>query len=399
MPIKTLDDIFADDTDGILDEKPKTPKATDLDRMVQEFEELSRFVDNNGREPSSNSSDLGEYRLAARLNRYRNDTSLRDVQAIYKSDRHGLLSGKNEQYQEKKMSIDDILDSIDLDDGENSIFNLRPSIKQALERDEADFVAQREPCKDFARYEAMFARVQDEIKSGKRQLLDAKISHLKEGGFYVYNGVLFFVESIQITQQDGVTPEGKHIYKNGRTRCIFENGTEAALLKRSVEKLLYLNGKTVTESSEESATNAEKSLGITPDDKACGFIYVCSSLSKNPYIANIANLYKIGFCTTSVEERLKNAENETTYLMAPVRHIASWQCFNMNPQKFEQLIHVFFGQVCLNVDVYDAEGNRHIPKEWFIVPLPIIEQAINLIISGEIVRYRYDTKLQKIVER
>ena len=200
-------------------------------------------------------------------------------------------------------------------------------------------------------------------------------------------------------QQDGVTPEGKHIYKNGRTRCIFENGTEAALLKRSVEKLLYLNGKTVTENSEESAANAEKSLGITPDDKACGFIYVCSSLSKNPYIANVANLYKIGFCTTSVEERLKNAENETTYLMAPVRHIASWQCFNMNPQKFEQLIHVFFGQVCLNVDVFDAEGNRHIPKEWFIVPLPVIEQAIELIITGDVVKYRYDTKQQKIVER
>ena len=399
MPIKTLDDIFADDTDGILDEKPKTPKATDLDRMVQEFEELSRFVDNNGREPSSNSSDLGEYRLAARLNRYRNDTSLRDVQAIYKADRHGLLSEKNDKVHEKKMSIDDILDSIDLDDGENSIFNLRPSIKQALERDEADFVAQREPCKDFAQYEAMFARVQDEIKSGKRQLLDAKISHLKEGGFYVYNGVLFFVESIQITQQDGITPEGKHIYKNGRTRCIFENGTEAALLKRSVEKLLYLNGKTVTESSEESAANAEKSLGITPDDKACGFIYVCSSLSKNPYIANIANLYKIGFCTTSVEERLKNAENETTYLMAPVRHIASWQCFNMNPQKFEDLVHVFFGHVCLNVDVFDAKGNRHNPKEWFIVPLAVIKQAVELIITGDVVKYRYDAKQQKIVER
>lgn len=398
MP-KTLDDIFADDSYGLLNEKPKVAPITDQDRMVQEFEELSRFVSENGREPSENSNDPSEYRLAKRLAKYRSDSKLIENQAIYSADVHGLLHSTGKSNQSKEMSFDEILDSFNLNEEEKSIFDLHPSVKKAIDRDEADFIAKRKPCKDFSKYESKFKKVQNDIRSGKRKLLDAKISHLKEGGFYFYNGVLFFVESIEISQKNAVTPEGKHIYENGRTRCIFENGTEAALLKRSVEKLLYLNGKTVTENSEETAAKAEKELGINEKDKACGFIYVCSSLSKEPSIAEIKNLYKIGFCTTSVEERLKNAEKEPTYLMAPVRHIASWQCFNMNPQKFEQLIHNFFGRVCLNVDVFDEKGERHIPKEWFVVPLPVIKQVIEMIITGEIIKYRYDEKKQVLVKR
>jgi hypothetical protein len=62
----------------------------------------------------------------------------------------------------------------------------------------------------------------------------------------------------------------------------------------------------------------------------------------------------------------------------------------MNPQKLELLLHNVFGKVCLNVDIFDLEGNRHTPREWFVAPLNVIEEAIKLIISGEIVNYKYD---------
>lgn len=120
------------------------------------------------------------------------------------------------------------------------------------------------------------------------------------------------------------------------------------------------------------------------------YIYVLSSKSTNPQISEINNLYKIGYCTTTVEERIKNAEKQPTYLMAPVEIIAVYKAFNMNAQKFEQLLHNFFGVCCLSIDIYDEKLRRKMPQEWFVAPLPIIDQAIQYIISEEIAFYRYD---------
>ncbi|MGB6129474.1 MAG: GIY-YIG nuclease family protein, partial [Psychrilyobacter sp.] len=124
--------------------------------------------------------------------------------------------------------------------------------------------------------------------------------------------------------------------------------------------------------------------------------YVLTSKSTDERIASIDNLFKIGYSKNEVENRIKNAENEPTYLMAPVSIVTSWKCYNMNPQKLEQLLHVFFGTTCLNIDVIDNTGKRCTPREWFIVPLKVIEQAIELIISGEIIKYRYDKDLKII---
>ena len=67
-------------------------------------------------------------------------------------------------------------------------------------------------------------------------------------------------------------------------------------------------------------------------------------------------------------------------------------CYNMNAQKFESLIHRVFGHTCLEIEVVGNTAIRHTPREWFIVPMEVIEQAIILIISGEIVNYIYDTE-------
>ena len=135
------------------------------------------------------------------------------------------------------------------------------------------------------------------------------------------------------------------------------------------------------------------------EDKETGHIYVLTSQSKKEEIASLENLYKIGYSSISVQERIKNAENEPTYLMAPVKIESSWMCYNMNAQKFESLIHRFFGHTCLEIDVFDNNGIRHTPREWFIVPIEAIEQAISLIISGKIVDYRYDKESEVIVRK
>ncbi len=140
-------------------------------------------------------------------------------------------------------------------------------------------------------------------------------------------------------------------------------------------------------------------LGIETDDQATGYIYLLQSLSTNPDIQSIDNLYKIGYSTTAIEKRITNAENEATYLMAPVKLIAGYQCFNMNAQKFENLLHTFFGKACLDIEVADAKGVLCKPREWFIAPLKAIELAIQLMINNGIVEYQYDPVSEQVIER
>jgi hypothetical protein len=172
------------------------------------------------------------------------------------------------------------------------------------------------------------------------------------------------------------------------------------MLKRSVEKMLYENGRAVTHSIDTDEIELLKNAQtITNEDNSTGFIYVLSSLSNDPKIKEIQHLYKIGYSTIPVQDRIKNAEKEPTYLMAPVRVESEYETYNMNTQKFEQLLHNFFGSACLNVDVYDLKGKRHIPQEWFIAPIHIIDRVINLILKGEIINYVYHLQSESIIKK
>jgi len=271
----------------------------------------------------------------------------------------------------------------------------RPDVRAST-----DFVARRKPCPDFENYQSRFKQVQKDLKEGNRSIIDFKLGNLIEGAYYLHNGVLFYLEKINITKNDHYRPDGTRVRTDGRTRCIFENGTESNMLKRSVEKLLYANGNAITEKNETSIEQFNQNFsGITDDDKESGFIYILKSKSDKPEIKDIKHLYKIGFSTTTVEDRIKKAAQEPTYLMAEVRIIMTYKCFNMNTHKLELLLHNFFGNSCLNVDVFDNLGNRHTPREWFIAPLDIIEEVVQLIISGEIVGYWYDGGREEIIVR
>jgi hypothetical protein len=188
---------------------------------------------------------------------------------------------------------------------------------------------------------------------------------------------------------------GKHSKLDGRIKCVFENGTVSNLLFRSLGKALYKNGQTVTE----LLSNTDLFIqAITPEDVEAGFIYVLKSKSSNPSVKAVPNLYKIGFTTKSVEERTKNAYKEPTYLMADIKIITTYKCFNINPQKFENFIQNFFAKVCIELEITDNKGNRHIPREWFSVPLTVIDETISLIISDEIKKYKYDDEGEKLIK-
>ena len=177
---------------------------------------------------------------------------------------------------------------------------------------------------------------------------------------------------------------------------IYENGTENNILLRSFARTLYRakEGARIVPANYQSLPEWSDE---TEEDQATGYIYVLSSLSEDTRVQDLLDLYKIGFTTGSVEARIKNAENDPTYLMAPVKIEDRYKCLNMNAQKLEHLLHRFFGDVKLDLSISSGEKD-HVPSEWYVVPLEVINRAIQLMVSGEIVHYRYDSGLRDIVQ-
>ena len=395
---KILDDIFSNDPLGLLNIKLKTSNVKTADETtLSRFREINEFIDKNNREPKPNLSDPIEYSLYSRLKNLREDEG--KMLALEPHDTYGILKVEKKEIN----SIDDIFNDDLLgifDDGDaKSLFEFKHTPRE-IARAEADFVARRKPCKNFKDYEAIFKSVQADLSDGKRKLVEFKQGNLREGAYYIHRGILFLLEKIDISKQEHYREDGTRVRTDGRTRCIFENGTESNMLMRSVEKILYAQGKVVTENADNVTEEFYESFtDITEEDQEAGYIYVLSSKSADSKIKEINNLYKIGYSTTPVENRIKNAEKEPTYLMAPVQIEAEYKTFNMNTQKFEQLLHNFFGASCLNIDIYDDKLRRHMPQEWFIVPLRIIDQAIELIITEQIFKYSYNKDLEEIIEK
>lgn len=240
------------------------------------------------------------------------------------------------------------------------------------------------------KYEQLFIDCQEDLRTNRREIVPSIESQLDIGTFCVLDGVLLYIADIQ----DGYRGNSGKI--NRRTTIIFENGTKSNMLLRSLGKRLKDSGNMVTKLESEKDNRL---FDVTNEDTQNGYIYILKSLSKKDEIITKKNLYKIGFSTNSVELRIKNAKEDPTYLMADVKTVSAYEVYNVNPHKLEQLIHKFFGNSCLDIEIYDANGKLCKPKEWFIAPLEVIEEAIELIISGEIINYKYDEFNERIIER
>lgn len=410
---KTLEDIFNDDLDGLLDSKAKTSNAqSEEERLIASFEEINDFYKKNKREPQE--GNISESSLCFRLDGIRNQPE--KVNVLRKYDIYDLLVNsaskdytkeeasvpivaepdffKEEDIEEIPVeinSIDDIFNNDEfgiLENAEDSIFNLKhvPEKKTTM----PDYIASRKRCDDFEKFEPLFIQCHQDIRNEQRKVLPfSKEQQIDQGHFFVLKGVLLYVAEVGKRKNK----KGKF---NARLRCIFENGTESDMLLRSLAAELYKDGRRVTEHDEKLLDNFKN---ITEADKQTGYIYVLKSKSKDSEIVAIKNLFKIGYSSTPVEERIKNAEKEPTYLMAPVKIVTTYKCYNMEPKKLEQLLHRFFGKACLNVDVFDEAGQRYTPREWFIAPFEVIEQAIHFMLSGEIVDLQYDVEKGEIVGR
>ena len=372
-----LERIFADPI--FADVKPPRNRTASNDRLIEGFLHIAAFVEEHKRLPQK-VDNQEERKLYNYLQGIQNDPERKARCLPY--DTMGILA-------EKEDTLEDILNDpifADVDNDKTGLFDLPDYMKKRLEeRREADYVAQRVKCEDFTRYESGFKKIHNGLKVGKYRLVKFKEAHVQQGRYFVEDGILVYVAALDQIEKN------RHGKKNSRTRCIYENGMESGIYMQTLCKNLYNTGYTVSEVSDVSDTDLQQMFSVKSDDVESGVIYVLRSLSNNPGISSIANLYKIGFTTTSLEVRLANAKNEPTYLCADVEVVAQWRVYNVKSSVIENLIHKLFDCVQLQVNV-----NGKCPKEWFVVPLNVIEQAVMCIVKGKAVIY--DKNLQQLID-
>lgn len=390
---KELAAILRDDPLGLLAVKPKASSIMGGDeRLVASFEEINAFIHEHGREPAKSRDNVKERRLYSRLLGIRENHQT--AESLTEYDVHGLLAEVAKPEPVELNTVEDVLehDTLGLlDDTADDIFKLTNVSKPA---DRPEYVAKRKKCEDFDQFEPLFKAVHAGLTSNEK--VTRKFTSERQiapGEFFVLDGMLVLVANM------GEWEKKNFGNVNARLYCVFENGTESNMYLRSLAAALWKDEHSRQVIDAKQMELFKKEAQVAEEDEETGYIYVLRSLSQAPEIKEITNLYKIGFSRKPVTERIYHAAQEPTYLMADVVPVVDWQTYNLNPQKFEQLIHTFFAEACVELDVFDNEGKRHTPREWFDVPLHIVEAAVDLLTSGEIVNYRYDHARQEIVAK
>lgn len=381
---KELEAIFNDPL--LADVTAPRKRATSSDRLIAGFQEVLAFYEANGRLPEDTPEEaslfhkwVGVLKSEKKIERCRPFDDLgilpKPVQTVEEPqpEYHRELT---EEEQLKTILNDPLLADIEVGN-DLGLFDIPEYMRQRLEaRKEADYVGKRRPCEDFDKYAEGFKEIQQGLKSGKYRLVKFSEPNLKVGRYFVEQGIIGYLAAFE---QEAKNNLGR---VDGRTRVIYENGSEADIKFRTITKNLSVDGYSIMDCSEMSSEEFEKCFTITDKDVESGTIYVLRSKSTRPEIAALKDLYKIGFTVTSVESRIANAKSEPTYLCADVEIVATWKVYNVKSSTFEALIHKLFASVQLQVTV---DGRR--PKEWFMVPFRVIEEAVNAIISGKSIEY------------
>ena len=381
----TLHDVLADE-DELLDVKLSTSTAsTEEQRILNSFEEISKFIDRFDRKPgATDKPSVSERGLKIKLSGLLNNSAAREM--LLPHDRHGLLS--SEPAVEAK-SLDDILDDDDLlATPSDDIFNLvhaRPAVAKS------DMVAERQVCEDFDSFKPLFDQCVKEINEGKRKTLKfANEQEIAAGEFFILNGVMVYIAEVGETH----LRSGK---KNARLRLIFDNGTEGNNLLRSLARELYKdpNGRRVSSPDAGPLFDNQAEEG----DTQTGMIYVVKSLSADPEIKKLDGLlHKIGFTAGRMEVRIQNAKDDPTFLMAPVHPVATYTLYNIDKVKLEHLLHSFFADARLDIEITDRFSKKVKPREWFLLPIEVIAEAISRLQDGSIVDYRFDSDTVSLVK-
>ncbi len=390
-----LDELRSELEDFAQPEK-KGGRSPREERVIAGFEDIQRFVETHGRVPKhSEDGDIFERLYAVRLDRLRSLDDCRSLLVPF--DHQGLLTEALSApiASAEKMDEDELLAELEGAAGSSDITHLR-HVRSNVEKREAEEIATRDRCLDFDAFKPLFEQVQNDLINGTRStrpfVKDAGFSkaEIKAGQFFILGGQTAFVASVGdlIKAPNGET--------DARLRVIYSNGTESDLLLRSLQRALYKDdsGRRITEPTAGPLFADNEEDG----DQASGTIYVLRSKSNHPIVAAHREiLHKIGVTSGSVEKRIANPRLDPTFLMADVELVATYKLSNINRAKLEHLIHKVFNISRIEIEIKDRFGKPVVPREWFLVPLFIIDEAIEKIRDGSIMSYRYDLKSASMV--
>lgn len=382
-PVLDMQSLIDSDLDGLLDTPEKPKKITAQSRLERAFLEIVEFNKAQGRLPSSTTRDIAERKLGARLEGILG--SEEKIAALKPLDELGLLD-----FPETPESLDELLNAggLDLLDDDLGLLDVS-DLPQRKKLEAPDSMAQRQKAVGFEYFEPLFKAKHSELSDGTYQLIAYPGERtIDDGQFFVLNGVMLFVAEVG---ESMVQTSGRKSRQKQRLRVIFENGTESSMYRQSLSVRLHEGAGQLLVRSGHDASE------VGDADQESGHVYVLRSLSDDPQVSSIRNLYKIGFSTTTVEKRIANAVGSPTYLMAPVEIVADYRAYNLRASALEHLLHRVFASVRLDITQIDRSGVNYDPSEWFVVPLNAINQAIGMIMSGEIVDYIYDSQQEKLI--
>ncbi|MBF2075701.1 MAG: GIY-YIG nuclease family protein [Synechococcales cyanobacterium C42_A2020_086] len=386
--LELLDELGVD-----LAPEPSSQRSAREERIIAGFEEIERFVEEKGRLPQhGDTHDIFERLYAVRLDRLRESEECRAILKPF--DSRGLLDAEAESLTSAEVLTDEaLLASLGIDaTSENDITqlthvrSLRDKSRSRREIRAAEEIAQRTPCKDFDQFKSIFDQVQQDLQTGARQTVKYQDNAV------VNPGDLFILDGQKVLVAEMGEPFiSDYGVPNCRLRVVYDNGTESDLLLRSLQRALNKDKTSRRITKPETDFGPLFSHVEAEDDLPTGYIYVLRSQSDDPFIAeNRSVIHKIGVTGGDIKKRIANAKQDPTYLLADVEIVATFKLANINRKKLETVLHNFFDHTRLDVQLQDRFGIAVKPREWFLVPLEAIEEAIEKVKEGTINQFRYD---------
>jgi len=377
-----LDDLAGELADFAPAKKKQAAYTAREERIIAGFEDIVRFFEEHGRVPQlGEGRDIFERLYAVRLDRLRAQEDCRALLAVL--DDHGLLEQPPAATEEEvELDIDALASELAGGESAEDITQLR-HVRSAEEKRAAEEIARRDKCHDFEKFKPLFEQVKQELASGARLTRPFELkAEIRPGAFFIVGGLITYVAGMDeiFTNAQGRT--------DARLRVIFDNGTESGMLMRSLQRQLHDDdaGRRITDPAP-GPLFADK-----PEDgeAEAGTIYVLRSESDHPFVAEHRDVvHKIGVTSGSVDARISGAEKSSTYLLAGVEVVATYKVYGVNCQKLESLLHRVFAEAQLDLSIPDRFGHMVKPREWFVVPLSVIDDAVERIRDRSITYYRY----------
>lgn len=368
----------------------RTPREQ---RIIAGFEEIVRFTKEHGREPRHGEGrEIFERIYATRLDAIRKSGECRKV--LEGAEGSELLESRKSDVSLREDADDEsLLKSIGVDWEKQADVTYLKHVKPRAEIRAAEEVAKRDLCKDFGVFRPLFESVQKEIESGERRTVKFKDNaEVNKGDLFILDGQKIYVAAV------GEPFITEYERPDRRLRVIYDNGTENDMLLRSLQRALNKDkaSRRITDPSLGPLFSDEEE----EDDLAAGYIYVLRSLSEEPFIAeNRTVIHKIGVTGGDVKKRVANARKDPTYLLADVEIVQTFKLANINRKKLEALLHQFLAAARLDMELKDRFGNGVEPKEWFLAPLPVIQEVVEKLMDGTIGDFRYDAGKARLARR